>query len=179
MLQAARVACTLLAAALLLVACGANPSTSPVPTATTAPSLVASPPITASPSPATPSPTATRSPPRTLAPTPDSSLEAVVVTIRVAGDEEYRVELIDPADIAIARQLLAGEEAPTIPNGRIVRGESSVNTGYSWHIDPSSFEWADFTTEVCDGSPSYVEDGTLSGPWFCPWSAEVVGIEPS
>ncbi len=101
------------------------------------------------------------------------------MTIRVAGDEEYRVMLTDPADIAIARQLLAGEEAPTIPNGRIVRGESGVNTGYSWHIDPSSFQWADFTTEVCDGRPSYVEDGTLSGPWFCPWSAEVVDIQPA
>jgi hypothetical protein len=101
----------------------------------------------------------------------------VVVTFRV-GDEEYRILLTDPADIEIARQLLAGEEAPRIPNGRIVRGDDGgVNTGYSWHIDPESVEFADFTIEVCDGVPSFVEDGTLTGDQFCPWSAEVIAIE--
>lgn len=93
------------------------------------------------------------------------------------GDEQYRIGLTDPADISIARQLLAGEEAPRIPNGLIVRGgDGGVNPGYSWHIDPSSLEFADFTTEVCDGLPSYVEDGSLTGDYFCPWSAEVVAI---
>jgi hypothetical protein len=101
----------------------------------------------------------------------------VVVTFRV-GDEEYRILLTDPADIEIAHQLLAGEEAPRIPNGRIVRGDDGgVNTGYSWHIDPESVEFADFTIEVCDGVPSFVEDGTLTGDQFCPWSAEVIAIE--
>ena len=41
----------------------------------------------------------------------------VVVTFRVAGTEEYKIRLTDPADIDIARKLLAGEEAPRIPNG--------------------------------------------------------------
>jgi hypothetical protein len=104
-------------------------------------------------------------------------LASTVVTFQV-GDEQYRIQLIDPADIAIARQLLAGEEAPGIPNGLIVRGgDGGVNTGYSWHIDPNSLEFADFTTEVCDGLPSYVEDGSLTGDYFCPWSAEVIAID--
>ena len=93
-------------------------------------------------------------------------------------DEQYRIQLTDPADIAIARQLLAGEEAPRIPNGLIVRGDDGgVNSGYTWHIDPDTLEFADFTTEVCDGLPSYVEDSTLSGDYFCPWSAEVIAID--
>jgi hypothetical protein len=100
----------------------------------------------------------------------------VVVTFQV-GDEQYRIQLTDPADIAIARLLLAGDEAPRIPNGLIVRGDDGgVNTGYSWHIDPDSVEFADMTTEVCDGLPSYVEDGTLTGDRFCPWSAEVIAV---
>jgi hypothetical protein len=99
-----------------------------------------------------------------------------VVTFQV-GDEQYRIELTDPADIAIARQLLAGEEGPRIPNGLIVRGgDGGVNTGYSWYIDPDSLEFAEVTTEVCDGLPSYVEDGSLTGDRFCPWSAEVIAI---
>ena len=33
------------------------------------------------------------------------------------------------------------------------------------------------TIEVCDGLPSHVEDGTLGGDRFCPWSAEVIAVE--
>jgi hypothetical protein len=78
----------------------------------------------------------------------------VTVTFLVAGQEEYKIRLTDPADIAIARQLLNGEPAPSIPNGIVVRGDSDVNVGYTWHIDPETVEFADFTTEVCDGLPS-------------------------
>lgn len=115
--------------------------------------------------------------PATPSPSPSPSPGAgVVVTFRV-NDEQYRILLTDPADIAIARKLLAGEEAPRIPNGVIVRdGDGGVNTGWGWHIDPESVEFADMTTEVCDGLPSFVEDGTLTGDRFCPWTAEVIAI---
>ena len=102
----------------------------------------------------------------------------MIATFQV-GDESYRVEIIDPLQVRIARRLLAGKEAPSIPNGRIVRGEPDVNTGWSWHIDPTDFEFADLTIELCDGLPSYVEDGSLTGDNFCPWSAELVALEPA
>jgi hypothetical protein len=91
-------------------------------------------------------------------------------------EEEYRILITDPADLEIAQRLLAGEEAPSIPNGLIVRGETGVNEGWSWSIDPESLEFADMTTEVCDGLPSFVEDGSLTGDYFCPWSAEVIDV---
>jgi hypothetical protein len=120
--------------------------------------------------------TPSASPPTTPSPSPPASA-TTVVTFRV-GDEQYRIQLTDPADIAIAHQLLAGEEAPRIPSGLIVHGDDGgVNTGYSWYIDPDTLEFADFTTEVCDGLPSYVEDGTLTADYFCPWSAEVIAID--
>jgi len=50
--------------------------------------------------------------------------------------------------IATARKLLAGEAAPHIRNGRVVRGDADVNVGYSRHIDPASVEFVDTTTEV-------------------------------
>jgi hypothetical protein len=119
---------------------------------------------------------ASPSAPTSPSPSPPASA-GTVVTFQV-GDEQYRIQLTDPADIGIAQQLLAGEEAPRIPNGLIVRGDDGgVNSGYSWHIDPDTLEFADFTTEVCDGLPSYVEDGTLSGDYFCPWSAEVIAVD--
>lgn len=103
--------------------------------------------------------------------------EDVVVTIRVADVEEYRIRLTDPADIEIARKLLAGEEAPRIPNGVVVRGDPDVNVGYTWHIDPESVEFADITVEVCDGLPSDVEKGIITSDRYCPWSAEVIAID--
>jgi hypothetical protein len=110
-----------------------------------------------------------------VSPIPDD--EGVVVTFRVAGGEEYRIRLTDPADIEIARRLLAGEEAPGIPNGVVVRGDPDVNVGYSWHIDPESVEFVDVTVEVCDGLPSHVEEGLITSDRYCPWSAEVIAIE--
>ena len=101
----------------------------------------------------------------------------MIATFQV-GDETYRVLIIDPAQVAIAQRLLAGKQAPHIPNGRIARGES-INTGWSWHIDPRDFEFADMTIELCDGLPSYVEDGTLTGDRFCPWSATLVDLTPA
>ncbi len=102
----------------------------------------------------------------------------IVVTFEVNEGERFRVLLIDPADQAIANQLLAGGEGPDIPNGRIVR-DTGVNAGWSWSLDPTDFEFADLTTEVCDGEPSDVESRTLTSDRYCPWSARVVEIEPA
>ena len=104
--------------------------------------------------------------------------EGIVVTVRVADAEEYRLRLTEPDDIDIAQKLLAGESAPRIPNGLVVRGEPDVNVGYSWHIDPASVEFADTTIEVCDGRPSDVEKGVITSDHYCPWSAKVVAIMP-
>jgi hypothetical protein len=106
-----------------------------------------------------------------------SQSDPIVVTFEVV-DERYKVLLTDPADIDSARRLLAGEDVPSIPNGRVVR-ETGVNEGYSWSIDPTDIEFAEVTIEVCDGLPSDVEMGVVSGDRYCPWSAVVVGVEPA
>lgn len=107
---------------------------------------------------------------------PSGSPGSVVVTFDVVG-ETYRIELTDPADIEIARRLLAGEPAPAIPSGVVVRGDPGVNTGYSWHIDPATVEFADMAIEVCDGRPSDVEANEITSDRYCPWSAKVVAID--
>lgn len=167
--------------ALLAVACANAPAPTPTvrPSATPTASPTASPAPTATPGrPPTLSPTAppTASPLPTSKPTAPLPEGSVIVTFQVEA-EEYRILLTDPDDIEIAQRLLAGEEAPSIPNGEIIRGETGVNTGWSWHIDPVTLEFADITVEVCDGLPSHVEDGTLAGDRYCPWGAQVIDIE--
>lgn len=150
------------------------PSASPTPTPTLTPTASSS----ASPSPS-PTPRRTHRPRPT--PTPVQTVfprGSVIVTFGVL-DEEYRVLVTDALNVAIARELLAGQEAPRIPNGVVVRDGPGVNIGWSWHIDPESFEFADVTVEVCDGKPSYVEDKIITGDRFCPWSAEVIAVEPT
>ena len=99
-----------------------------------------------------------------------------VATFRV-GDETYKVELATTELVEHAEALLAGEQVAAIPNGTVVRDDPGVNAPWSWHIDPASLEFADMTIEVCDGLPSYVEDGTITSDRFCPWSAEIVSID--
>jgi hypothetical protein len=107
---------------------------------------------------------------------PAQSASPVIVTFEV-GDERFKALLTDPADVGIAHRLLAGDDVPSIPNGRVIR-ETGVNAGYSWSLDPDDIEFAEITVEVCDGLPSDVEAGTISGDRYCPWSAVVVAIEP-
>ena len=144
---------TLLALTVAVAGCGGGASARP---------SVSSAPASGAPTPAPSAPPAAR--------------QGAVVTFAVAG-EQYRIELTDPADVEIARRLLAGQEAPAVPNGLVVRGDPSVNTGYSWHIDPSSVEFADVTTEVCDGRPSDVENHVITSDRYCPWSAKVLAID--
>ena len=101
-----------------------------------------------------------------------------VATFEVAGQGTYSVELATPELIAHAKELLAGT---TLPLGMVpwlvVRGDDGgVNAPWTWHIDPATLEFADQTTEVCDGIPEHVEDGTVTSDYYCPWSAVIVKI---
>ncbi|MGB3909394.1 MAG: hypothetical protein WBL06_02830 [Pseudolysinimonas sp.] len=99
-----------------------------------------------------------------------------VATFQVV-DEQYKIELSTRELVAHAEALLAGEAVASIPNGVVVRDDPGPNAPWSWHIDPATLEFADMTIEVCDGLPSYVEDGTVTSDQYCPWSAEIVSID--
>jgi hypothetical protein len=148
-----RLALLVLALAFVVAACAGGTSPSPAPT---------DPPASAPPS---------------ATPLPSPIGEQVIVTIRVVDLEEFKVLLTDPADIAIAYDLLAGKEAPGIPNGKIIKGsDGGFNTGWNWHLDPNDFEWADMAMEICDGRPSDVED-VITSDRYCTWAGKVVKIE--
>ena len=99
-----------------------------------------------------------------------------VATFQVV-DEQYKIELATPELVEHAEALLAGEEVAAIPLGTVVRDDPGVNAPWSWHIDPATLQFADVTVEVCDGLPSYVEDGTVTSPDYCPWSAKIIAID--
>jgi hypothetical protein len=105
---------------------------------------------------------------------PTAPSRGAVVTFRVV-DETFKVQLLDKRQLDAAHTAANGGRA-RIPNGRVVAG-ASVNVGWSWHLE--DVEFAELTTEVCDGRPSDVEREGVSfgGGRFCPWTARVISID--
>ena len=100
---------------------------------------------------------------------------SAVAQFDVSG-ERFRVVVTDASTIAVLKRLQRGEVAPSIPNGRLVRGTG--NEPWRWRLE--DIEMADVATEVCDGTPSYVEthlDEFLAIGRYCPWAARLVSLE--
>jgi hypothetical protein len=100
------------------------------------------------------------------------------VTFAVS-DERFRVLITNQALIDNARGLLAGQERRSIPTALVVRGDDGgVNAGHQWHLDPASLQFADVTTETCDGRPSDVDNAaSWTSERYCPWTAKVISVE--
>jgi hypothetical protein len=105
---------------------------------------------------------------------PTAPSRGALVSFRVA-DDTFRVHLLDERQINAAHQVANGGRA-RIPNGRVVAG-TSVNVGWSWHLE--DVEFAEVTTELCDGRPSDVEHEGVAfgGGRFCSWTARVISIQ--
>ena len=103
-------------------------------------------------------------------------VEAATFVIAVEN-EQFRVRIEDAGAIAEARSLITSGVAKNI-SGEILRGANGINSGYSWHLKPSSVEFADMTIELCDGMPSYVEENVDyyvdTVKRYCPWGARVM-----
>ena len=63
-------------------------------------------------------------------------------------------------------------------NGKILRDEHSCgfNGNWSWYFDPADWALADFSIELCDGNPQYVEenlDEYVRTGRYCPWGSTI------
>jgi inhibitor of cysteine peptidase len=116
-------------------------------------------------------------------PTPPGELRGgVLATFEVVG-EQFRVWVTNPQAVQQILDLAAGSSSANIPNGRILRGPGTAdhNLPWGWHLDPEEIEMAEVTIEVCDGTPSYVEENldefveTIGR--YCPWSARLISVD--
>jgi hypothetical protein len=102
--------------------------------------------------------------------------DGVYATFRVTG-EIYHQSITNPTGIDQALSLWAGTSTADIPNGELSCTPSAWNCGYTWHVSPGSVQFADLTTEVCDGQPSYVEANCATfATMYCPWLAELIEL---
>ncbi len=129
------------------------------------------------------------------------ALAALLVTVACGDDDAAPTTTLPPGAVIAEfrtpdgnfKVLLTGDAAdharaayeagtqPGIPNGKILRGDGGVNLGHDWHL--VEVEFADMTIEVCDGTAAYIDSVGYdewvanAGDRYCPWGAELVGLE--
>jgi hypothetical protein len=85
------------------------------------------------------------------------------------------------AFIADAQKLIGNEGFRPTPVFDKVRLGHGACSGRAWHVDPKEMAFGDFTTEVCDAMPSYIDEnlaGWLTAPGnYCPWGPRVVSVD--
>ena len=100
------------------------------------------------------------------------------VDFEIAGDT-LRVWIENEAFVTEAERLLDANETRVPVFDTLVDGQG-CDPQWSWHPDPSDVDFADFTIELCDGTPSYIEENKAE--WldtvgsYCPWSARVTAV---
>ena len=116
-------------------------------------------------------------------PTPPDELDGGVLATFEVQSERFNVWTDRPEAIQQLEALAEGESEASIPNGVLRRGPGpgDYNEPWSWHMDPDAVSMAETTVEVCDGKPSFVESEVDyfvdEVGRYCPWSAELVGLQ--
>jgi hypothetical protein len=106
----------------------------------------------------------------------DPPSDGLWATFDVVG-ETFSSAITNAAGIQQAIDLWHGDSSASIPNGELRCDAVPYNCSWSFHQDPKTIQFAEITTEVCDGKPSYVEDHCASfGTNYCPWSAMLVDL---
>ena len=96
-----------------------------------------------------------------------------------SGSEDFIAKTADPELInKINAELLnPADERYLHIHGRIDRGNDGYNLNWSWHFVPGEWALAEMSIEVCDGTPSYVEenldDWLAMQDSYCPWDSYV------
>jgi hypothetical protein len=94
------------------------------------------------------------------------------------GGDVFHVSITNPAGIQSALGLWHGTSTAKIPDGVLKCQQATWNCPWHWQLDPATVDFADLTTEVCDGRPTDVESGCASfgGGRYCPWSVTLTEL---
>jgi hypothetical protein len=103
------------------------------------------------------------------------------VFLVAVGTEQFRVRIDNAFLATTARRMAAGQDERRIITGEVASGDGGFNTGYHWHITPSTTSFTDVVDTTCDGLPSAVEKDVAQ--WiatkkkYCPQQARIVREE--
>lgn len=96
------------------------------------------------------------------------------------SQENFKAKTSNPALIAQLEAQLALPAADRLlfPSGPIEAGDDGYNAPWGWHFVADQWELAEMAIELCDGTPTLVEEDL--GYWldtvgqFCPWGGYVL-----
>jgi hypothetical protein len=101
----------------------------------------------------------------------------VYATFRVVGDV-FDASITNATGIDQAVALWRGQSQAKIPVGHLECNNGTYNCGWTWRMNPASITFAELTIEVCDATPSHVENhcGSFPNGQYCPWSAQLIAL---
>ena len=110
-----------------------------------------------------------------------SEIQGKSFILETANGDKFKVYATDPEAIQLLIDNYNGLNNMFVM-GRLVIGDGSFNSPWSWHLDPDHVTMAEFAIELCDGTPSEVEHNLpywlFQVETFCPWSSKVIEIGP-
>ena len=88
-------------------------------------------------------------------------------------------KLTDPLKIQEARNILASGKQRII-SGTIIKQPAYYNSPWTFHLDPRSITFPEFTVELCDASIRYIEDNLeVAYSTWCPWNSRLLREIPA
>lgn len=108
-----------------------------------------------------------------------SGLEGKSFILQTSNGDEFTVYATDPGAIQLLTDNYYGLNNMFV-TGSLVIGDGGFNSPWGWHLDPNDVTMAEFSIELCDGTPSEVERNLpywlFQVETFCPWSSKVIEI---
>ena len=88
------------------------------------------------------------------------------------NDERFIIYVTDAETIRLAIENMEGKNN-MFPMEELERGDGGFNKPWNWHLKPDTVRMVEVSIELCDGTPSLVENeleywlGTIKS--YCPW----------
>jgi hypothetical protein len=113
-----------------------------------------------------------------IIPTP-SEIQGESFILQTDNGDKFTVYATDPETIQLLTDNYYGLNNMFV-TGRLVIGNGGFNSPWSWHLDPDDVSMTEFAIELCDGTPTEVENNLpywlFQVETFCPWSSKVIVI---
>lgn len=112
----------------------------------------------------------------------DTIIEAYFIFNQPPTTNTFIFKLTNSIEIQHARNILSKTETTRIHiGGTIIKQPIDYNTPWSYHLDPSTIYFFQFSMEICDAHMTYIEehldevgDSFLPNNIWCPWSSILI-----
>lgn len=108
-----------------------------------------------------------------------SEIQGKSFILQTANGDRFKVYATDPEAIQLLTDNYYGLNNMFVMGGLVI-GNGGFNSPWSWHLDPDHVTMAEFSIELCDGTPAEVERNLpywlFQVETFCPWSSKVIEI---